>query len=293
MSVSNATRADRLIPVRAVMIAFLALALSPSPASAFAPAVVSVIHNFSLGADYEDPSLVYLDTSVWELLVYESSTSMVYILSPSGRLKYYFKVDVADPAVLFAAPNGDIGLVSRAGELSLYDYRGNFIEKKHLRNGSGTAVTGGHYSPDRKAVFFADYHSQAAYGVTLNGDVVFMKEGFRRISDCVYQGGKVYVADQGGYSVMIYDADQGVLIHRFGRAGGKPGTFSLINRVYVSADGNVWVSDVGKRTLEVFNPTGEFETELFLPGFRSAAFVNNIMYVSSNVLKAVTVYRIK
>lgn len=291
MSAGNAIRPD--LRMAGLAAAILALAL-PASAPASAPlTVVNVIHNFSLGADYDDPSLIYLDEKSRELLVYESSTSTVFILSSAGRLKYYFKADVNDPVVLFAAPNGDIGLVSSSGELSLYDYRGNFIEKRLLRKGARMMVTGGHYSPERNAVFFADFNTQAAYGVALNGEILFMKDGFRRVSDCLYQNGKIYVTDQGAYSVMVYDPDQGTLLQRFGRPGGKPGTFSLINRVYAAPNGAIWVSDIGKRSLEVFNESGQFESEFFLPGFRSAAFFENKLYVSSNVLKTVTAYRTK
>lgn len=271
----------------------LAVLASPGPAAAELRLTLDrVIKNFAQGANFEDPRLIYYDQRVDELYLYEKSTAMVFIMSPAGRLRYCFPAAaVADPEILFVTGRGDICLVSRTGMIYRYDYRGAFLDRRQLLPGKTVWIAGGNYSEEREALFFANQADNTVYGITMSGSYVFQQGGYARASDCLYHKGKVYVVDQERYKVLIYE--NGRLESQFGRAGGKPGTFSRARWVRIDGAGRIWIYDLVKQGLEIFDAGGNFLQEVGVPGYTAGVFAGDRLYAISYVLKAIAVFTIE
>ena len=69
--------------------------------------------------------------------------------------------------------------------------------------------------------------------------------------------GKLYVLDYGASRVVVIDP-QGSLVRTVGREGEGPGEFGLAIQLAVWPDGRFAVSEVPRRAIHVFGPSGQF-----------------------------------
>ncbi len=75
------------------------------------------------------------------------------------------------------------------------------------------------------------------------------------------EGREAYISDQGAAKIFVYDMD-GKRVREFGERGLGEGTFQLVSGVALDRDGNVYVSDIGRRKIIKFDSKGIYKKEV-------------------------------
>jgi hypothetical protein len=83
--------------------------------------------------------------------------------------------------------------------------------------------------------------------------------------------GNIFVLDVGDFQLRVYDRD-GALLRTHGRQGSGPGELAQPQALFVSAGGEAWIGDDGKRAFVRFGPDGATLDQVpYPPGFRPTA----------------------
>ena len=95
----------------------------------------------------------------------------------------------------------------------------------------------------------------------------------KQAADMTVFKGELFVADgYGNHRVAVFDAKNGKFKHSWSANGPTP--FNIVHAIRVSNDGVVYVADRENKRIQVFNPDGQFQTQVIIGGdtvTRSAA----------------------
>jgi len=116
----------------------------------------------------------------------------------------------------------------------------------------------------------------------------FGHKGFKPVAVAVYKN-EIYVSDHATQSVLVMDRFDGSKLRVIGGPGADDGLFIRPQGIDVDSDGNVYVSDVIKCRLQIFNSQGELVLAVGRTGDTAGSFVrpkhlaldsNGIVYVA-------------
>lgn len=83
-------------------------------------------------------------------------------------------------------------------------------------------------------------------------------EGQSRPVDVAIGGERLYVVDIKNHQVQVLDKRSGRLLHRFGKAGSKPGELFQPTNIAIGPDGDVYVVDTGNFRVQRFTAEGSY-----------------------------------
>lgn len=282
-----------------ILIAAAMAVISSGPAFADNPIFGDLKYDRAItpmSADYDFSNISDFDVAPsGEVYILQATSRTIFCLTDFGLLNCRMPLpkEVRGEAGSIALLPNDQILIGADG-LYLLEYNGQFVRR--IDSAEAPLYSSGKIilSPERAggvAIYVSQGNRVAAidmdgrikrvYGA---GDI----QSLRGVA--VDDAGFVYTLDQGSYKVRVYSPD-GTLSRTFGRAGGKAGTFSLVNGIGVTKDGSVWVADVTKSIFHVFDAEGNFRHPVPVPTPMGAIIERNgEVFLGSNTIPGIAVF---
>lgn len=243
--------------------------------------------------------------------LYLASNRGVEIFNPAGVEVYRFRSTEALGQVTHAlpAPDGEILLATVQNQkrvLVRCDFRGKPLGELELKL-PGELADFSYRDIQRSGdkLYFFDHKQFRVVSTTLDAAFAGLVD-FRRsmeadgspASDLEPNGfwvdakGTIYV----GFPLLFYVAVIGPdgTVRGFGQKGSVPGKFNVIAAVTADDDGYVYVADILKSTVQVFDPKFRFvgqATGLVLPG--GLAYGDGRLYVAQGGTAGIAVFRLR
>lgn len=171
------------------------------------------------------------------------------------------------------APNGDVYVLCRgAHPVLVFDAEGRFITSwgegvfSHFVHGLSFDAAGKVWIADTGLHTVTRHDPDGtlllALGTKGAAEPTFYGKPFNMPTGTAFTAnGDVYVSDGYGNRRVHRFSAGGDLLHSWGEPGAGPGQFALVHFIAADADDNLFVCDRENDRIQVFAPTGEFQSE--------------------------------
>ncbi len=257
------------------------------------------------------------DATAHETFVLDPSEGIVRVFNKAGMETYSFGDDAAlgpvnDVAVL---EGGDLVLLTwAAGKAALVrcNFRGEPLRRIEIRGAPPELAA---FVPDRireagGILYLASSQAMRAVAVAPDGtwirtyDASAVAEGKQK-GDAGFTG---FAADAHGnvlftvaplFQAFVLSPDG--TLRSFGMRGSSPGKFNVVGGIAADGDGNLYVTDVLRSVVMVFDPTFEFRGEFGYRGYgpgnliapRDLVVGDGQVFVTQSAGRGVSVFRVE
>jgi hypothetical protein len=301
-----------MMPHRANLLAVAAVFAMVSPSAASAAFNVSYAYSLSsttgIMRGTMGPRLSY-DAQSKEL--YVSAEGMVKVFSPSGMEVFSFDDVCAQAPAIAGFKNGEFLAIAQGG-LVRCNYRGEFAAKVEIAGlPAGTVVAGDVLAYVSGHVYIANTNAKKV--LVLDDELKFVRsydlgEIVGLAADDAENDIRGFTVDQSGNMLftvptqfLAYVVSPDGKFQTFGKKGSSPGKFNVVGPIARDESGYVYVADMLRSVVMVFDPSFKFVREFGYRGNKpwnlatpaDMVVGDGKLFVSSmNARKAVVVFKV-